>query len=220
MTNNDIAHWQTQFEAWHVNHGSTDDAAHDIYHFRRVWAMADALAQEDGQGANRLTLLAGAYFHDVVNPPKDSPLRPQASRLAADKAKELLADMQFPPELLDGVAHAIAAHSFSANIPTETLEAKLLQDADRMEALGAIGLARVFYVCGKLDRALFHAEDPLCKTRTPDDSTYGVDHFFTKLLKLPNTMQTEAGKRMATQRAEVLTTYLNDLERELKAPAP
>ncbi|MBI1364010.1 MAG: HD domain-containing protein [Proteobacteria bacterium] len=182
--------------------------------------MADALAMAEGGTADKLVLLAGAYFHDVVNPPKDSPLRSQASRLAAAKAVELLTEMDFDTAKLDGVAHAIAAHSFSAGIPTETPEAKILQDADRMEALGAIGLARVFYVSGRLNRPPFDAVDPLCKNRTPDDSLYGVDHFFTKLLKLPAQMQTESGKRMAAERAEVLTGYLQTLERELTAPAP
>jgi uncharacterized protein len=220
MSDDTLIHWQRRFEAWHAAHGDTADAAHDIHHFRRVWRMADTLAAEEGGTADRLVLLAAAYFHDVVNPPKDSPLRPQASRLAAEKAVSLLTEMAFPPELLVGVAHAIAAHSFSANIIAVTSEAQILQDADRMESLGAIGLARVFYTSGKLGRPPFDAVDPLCKQRAPDDTLYGVDHFFTKLLRLPEKMQTASGKRMAAARAQVLTDYLQTLERELAAPAP
>ncbi|MFA9353024.1 hydrolase, partial [Escherichia coli] len=76
----------------------------------------------------------------------------------------------------------IEAHSFSAKIAPETLEAKIVQDADRLEALGAIGLARVFAVSGALGVALFDAEDPFARQRGLDDKQYALDHFQTKLL--------------------------------------
>ena len=205
--------WQTLFENWHAAHES-DDAAHDIHHFKRVWNVCrDIAATEDG--ADMDVLLAGAYFHDVVNPPKDSPLRSKASRLAGDKAVEILTEMGFPHEKLEAVRHAIAAHSFSANIPAETLEAKILQDADRMEALGAIGQARCFYVSGRLNRPLFDPQDPLAEHREADDGTWGDDHFFCKLLKIPGKMQTERGRQIAARRAQVLEDYLTELKAEV-----
>lgn len=116
---------------------------------------------------------------------------------------------------MDHVEHCIAAHSFSAGIPCETEEAKLVQDADRMEALGAIGLARVFYTGGRMGTGLFDSEDPFAEYRELNDKKYSVDHFETKLFKLPKTMQTEAGREEAEKRAEVLKRYLEDLKLEL-----
>jgi uncharacterized protein len=115
--------------------------------------------------------------------------------------------MGFPPELLDAVAHAIEAHSYSAAIPAESIEAKIVQDADRIDALGAIGLARVFYIGGQLGRPLAHADDPLALERPLDDRAYTLDHFAVKLAALPAMMQTDAGRRLAERRVALLMDF-------------
>ena len=151
-----------------------------------------------------------------MNPPKDDPLRAQASALSARAARELLAEQGFPGERLDAVAHAIEAHSYSAAVAPRTLEACILQDADRLEALGAIGLARCFYTGGKLGIALWHPDDPLGSSgRHLDDLAYSVDHFERKLLRLPDMMRTVTGRREAGRRARVLRLYLRQLAMEL-----
>ena len=122
-----------------------DDASHDFFHFQRVWKVACQLMEKESEPVNALVVLAACYFHDIVVVPKNSPLRSQASTLAAEKTKQCLHDLSFPEALIADVCHAVRAHSFSAGIPPETLEAKIVQDADRMEALGAMGLARCFY---------------------------------------------------------------------------
>jgi len=91
-----------------------------------------------------------------------------------------------------------------------------VQDADRLESLGAIGLARVFYTSGALGRPLFDSEDPLANRRELDDATYALDHFQKKLLKLPETMQTEAGRELARYNADFLVSYMAKLCAELK----
>lgn len=108
----------------------------------------------------------------------------------------------FPEDRLPAVSHAIEAHSFSAKISPTTIEAKIVQDADRLEALGAIGLARVFAVSGALGVALFDAEDPFAQRRVLDDRQYALDHFQTKLLQLPLTMQTNHGRYLAQHNAD------------------
>lgn len=209
-----LSQWQSEFENWwHRN--ESDDASHDLGHFRRVYSVALEINAGEGAKADDLVLLAAAYFHDVVNPPKNSPLRSKASQLAAEKSKEIISDMGFPADKLDDVAHAIAAHSFSAGIPAETLEAKILQDADRMEALGALGVARNMYTSGRMGSKLFHPEDPLGKARELDDKKYALDHFELKLLKLPDMMQTQTGKSIARQRADFLITFRNQLLKEV-----
>ena len=91
-----------------------------------------------------------------------------------------------------------------------------MQDGDRLEALGAIGLARVFAVSGALGVALFDAEDPFARKRCLDDKQYALDHFQTKLLTLPLTMQTEQGRHLAQHNADFLLTYMAKLSAELK----
>lgn len=124
-------------------------------------------------------------------------------------------DMGFPGELIDNVCHSVESHSYSAGIVPETIEAKVVQDADRMEALGAIGLARVFYTSGLLRRKMFDPEDPLAEHRALDDREYALDHFQVKLLKLSETMQTTAGRRMAERNSDYLRGYMTKLLKEL-----
>ena len=132
--------------------------------------------------ADLLILLTAAYFHDLVSLPKDHPGRSSSSLLSAEQTVVLLTETfeGFPPEKIEGVRHAIHAHSFSAKVEPLTPEAKILQDADRLEALGAIGLARVFYTGGQLSQPLFDAADPLALHREPDDSRYSLDHLDRK----------------------------------------
>ena len=207
--------WQAELERWLEQHHSIDDGAHDIAHFRRVWKTALQLNEAEGGGANELVLLAAAYLHDIVSLPKNHPERHLSSRLAARQATTILQELNFPQELLPAVNHAIEAHSFSANIAATTLEAKLVQDADRMEALGAIGLARVFYTSGRMQRAMFDPIDPLAQHRPLDDLAFALDHFFVKLYRIADSMQTQAGRTMAKTRRRLLERYVHDLLEEL-----
>lgn len=194
------------------------DAAHDLAHLHRVWANAQAIAAGEG-GADMAVLCAAAFLHDLVALPKNHPDRTRASRLSADRAVTLLAQAGFAPDKLPAVAHAIAAHSFSAAIPPETPEARILQDADRIEALGAVGLARLFMVAGSLGRQIAHPDDPMADARALDDTTYALDHLETKLLRLPAMMQTATGRQIAEQRAQVLRDYRENLLKELRPTA-
>jgi uncharacterized protein len=189
------------------------DAAHDISHIKRV--VKTTLYLTDIEQANLEITLPSAWLHDCVAVPKDSPLRSQGSRLAAEAAIGFLAEIDYPAQYHSEIAHAIEAHSFSANIPCRTLEAKVVQDADRMDALGAIGIARCLVVGGKFGLPLFNPDDPFCEAREPDEKAWTIDHFFTKLFKLPDTMQTEAGRAEAHRRAELMRNFLQDLGKEI-----
>lgn len=210
---NNIKDWENKFQAY-IKEAPNDDASHSLAHFKRVWNMAKKFAQGNNS-VDELVLLAAAYFHDIVSYPKNHPDRALSSTHAAKKAAEILIEMGFPQEKIEKVCHCIEAHSFSANIVPKTMEAKIIQDADRMEALGAIGLARTFYVAGRMGSNLFHEEDPLAQNRELDDKAYALDHFEVKLLKLPKTMQTEMGKAEANKRAAVLLRFMADLRQEL-----
>ena len=192
---------------------SPADAAHDLGHLARVWANARRIARTEG--GDPATLLAAAYFHDLVNLPKSAPNRDQASRLSACAARPLLLAAGLSPAQTEGACHAIEAHSFSANLPALTIEAQILQDADRLEALGAIGIARCFAVTGQLGGALFDQTDPMAQHRPLDDRAFALDHFEVKLLLLPDKMQTDTGRALAGERAEWMLSFRTRLLSEI-----
>jgi len=189
------------------------DAAHDISHVKRV--VKNVIYLTDIERANFFITVPSAWLHDCVAMAKDSPLRAQGSRMAAEAATKFLADKGYPEDLLPEVFHAIEAHSYTANIPTRTLEADVVQDADRLDSLGAIGIARCLLVGGRLNRPLFNHEDPFCDGRDPDDGQFTIDHFYAKLFKLPGTMKTRAGRSEAQRRADLMQRYLDDLRKEI-----
>lgn len=199
-----------------ILHQAAGDAAHDASHIARVWANARAIAATEG-GSMRI-LLPACQLHDLVALPKDHPDRARASALSADAARPHLVRLGYGTEEITRIAHAITAHSFSANVPPETLEAKILQDADRLDALGAVGIARLFAVSGQLNRALAHPTDPFAAARPLDDQTWTIDHFAVKILPMARDLKTGAGRALAIKRLRPITDYLTALSDELNKP--
>lgn len=183
-----------------------DDSAHDIEHLHRVWRNASLLLEQHPE-ADALVVMAASYLHDLVNLPKNHPERHLASRQAAALACRQLREQGFPADKLEAVAHAIETHSFSAGLAPQTMEARIVQDADRIDALGAVGLARLFYTAARMESALAHGADPLARQRPLNDKAYALDHIETKLAKLPGKMQTQAGRALAERRLAVLTDF-------------
>jgi len=190
-----------------------DDGAHDVAHLQRVWKNARAIQQTEGGDLE--ILAASVIMHDCVAVEKDSPQRALASWLAGEKASRILAKHGWPDERITAVAHAIEAHSYSGGIQPETLEAKILQDADRLDSIGFVGVARCFYTAGRMGSALYDAADAAGEQRTRDDKRYALDHFYTKLLKLAGSFQTAAGARLAHERDVRLRQFLEDFHAEI-----
>jgi uncharacterized protein len=207
--------WEDRFAAF-LREQADSDAAHDRAHIKRVVANARQLVSTTDAALE--VVIPAAWLHDCVVVPKDHPRRSEASVLAAEAAVDFLSDVGYPAPWHAEIEHAIAAHSYSGAVAPDTLEAKIVQDADRLDALGAVGIARCFMVGGSLDHALYDPDDPFCADRAPDDDTYAVDHFFTKLLRLPDTIQTEAGREEAERRAAVMRNYLDQLGIEIGTP--
>lgn len=189
------------------------DPAHDISHVERVVKNARKYAIEEN--ANLSIVIPAAWFHDCVTISKDSPDRYRASTLAAYKAGEYLISQGYNADLVNNICHAIEAHSYSANIKATTLEAKIVQDADRIDALGAIGISRCLLVGGSLNRTLYSSEDPFCNDRKPNDKEFCIDHFFEKLFAITQTLQTNAAKEEARKRAAFMKLYLSELNDEI-----
>ena len=193
--------------------GQRADAAHDMAHLARVVASAERLAREEGAVLD--VVMPAAWLHDCVHVPVTAPDRPRASVMAGDAAVAQLAAIGYPAALHDAIHHAIAAHSFSAKIPPVTVEAKVVQDADRLDAIGAIGVARCLMLGGQLGRVLYDPSDPFAERREANDLVSSIDHFYTKLLTLAGTMQTESGRREAARRTAFMHTYLQQLRSEI-----
>lgn len=195
----------------HATEGN--DGSHDIVHILRVFR--NAMRIHAIEGGDREILAAAVLLHDCVSVEKNSPLRAEASKLAADKASDILRDLVWPQERIEAVAHAILTHSFSANIAPETLEAKILQDADRLDAIGMVGAARCFYTAGRMGSALYDPVDPFAEKRPLDDRAFAIDHFAAKLFKLSDNFQTAAGSVIARERHARLEQVLELLTDEI-----
>ena len=206
-------HWEDVFCKFVKTEMQNADPGHDLAHVRRVVNAAERIGATEGAAAN--VVLPAAWLHDCIVVPKDSPERSQASRMAANRAVTFLASIGYECSLIEAVQHAIVAHSFSARIAPETLEAKVVQDADRLEAIGALGLARCLMIGGSMGTQLVHAEEPFPVHRAADDRASSVDHLFVKLLRLPKLMQTSTGKLMAEKRVAFLVHFLRELADEL-----
>ncbi|MCO5730823.1 HD domain-containing protein [Rhizobium sp. SSA_523] len=181
------------------------DGAHDVAHLLRVFHNAMRIQAEEGGDAE--VIAAAVLLHDCVSLPKNHPDRAISSRLAAEKAAGILSGLGWEKDRVEAVAHAILTHSFSAGLTPETREAKILQDADRLDSLGAMGIARTFYTAARMGSKLYHPGDPQAASRDLDDRAYAIDHFETKLLKLAEGFQTGAGRRLAGERHRRLVAF-------------
>ena len=190
-----------------------NDPAHDFEHVMRVYNNAKKISKQEK--ANQKLVLSAALLHDIVSYPKSSKRSKFSSIDSAKKSKLILKKYDFTVEEIIIVFDAIVDHSFSQNKIPQTLEGKILQDADRLDALGSIGIARVFATSGSLNRPFYNIDDPFCAKRNPDDNLWAVDHFFNKLLKLEFMMNTKSGKIEAKKRTKVLKEFLKQLKNEI-----
>ena len=191
-----------------------NDSAHDFDHVMRVYKNAQKICKKEK--ANEKLVLCATLLHDIVSYPKSDKRSKTSSTESAKKSKLILKKYDFSKEEIVIISDAIRDHSFSQNKTPESIVGKILQDADRLDAIGAIGIARVFATGGSLKRPFYNINDPFCKTRKPDDNTWTVDHFYQKLLKLESLMNTKSGKMEAKKRTKVLQEFLNQLKQEVK----
>lgn len=192
---------------------TSGEPAHDWLHVLRVERLATKIARV--HGADGRIVGAAALLHEVFTLPKDHPDSPRAGELCAEVARELLATQGASEEFARRVTYCIRVHAFSAGIEPETLEAKVLQDADRLDAIGAVGIARCFATCAAMGRPFYDPIDPFAQQRELDDKSFGLDHFERKLLRIPERLHTQEARRIGRQRAEFLVAYLEQLRTEI-----
>jgi len=185
--------------------------SHQLDHTMRVVENALALAA-CYPDIDRELLEAAAWLHDVGRG------RSNHAEASARIASERLPALGFSPERVRLAAEVIADHRFSAGRIPATQEGKILQDADRLDALGAIGIVRAFTF--DIGREFYNADDPFAEWRAPDDSRYTLDHFYAKLLRLPETLHTPEARKMAQRRAGFMRIFLYQLSDEIGVPYP
>ena len=190
-----------------------NDPAHDFMHIMRVYKNAEKICKLEK--ANRKLVLVSVLLHDIVKKTDSDKRSKSSADLSADKAILILKKLQFSENEIVIVAEAIRNHSFTKGKTSTSIEGRILQDADRLDALGAVGIARVFSVSGSKKRQFYQLNDPFLKNRKPNDKKWALDHFFKKLLLLEKLMNTKAGKIEAKKRTSVLKSYLKDLEKEI-----
>ena len=208
--------WWEDLIQW-VSQTMAQDDAHSWDHLIRVWHNARLIWKaEDPDDLLWFPIGIAILCHDVINIPKDQEDRALASTRSAEVTVDWLhTHTHLIADQLDLVEEAIRTHSYSSGLTPHSLPAKMVTDADRLDALGAHGIIRVVQVGQSLSRQLYHPDDPLALMRQVDDSTWSVDHFFEKILKVPGHMHTETGRRIASTRAQFVVDFLRQLVSEV-----
>ncbi len=194
-----------------------DDLAHGWEHVERVYKLALHIAEQEG--ADRFIVGMAALMHDLGRVSQNESATHHAD-LSVRAATDILTASGVDPEKQEAILYAISAHSFSRDQGSQprTLEACVVRDADRLDGLGAIGILR-WAIIGTIRRTpqtrTYHPDDPFAERHIPDDRLYMLDHFYTKLLKLNETMGTQTGRRLAQRRSDFMRLYLDELRREL-----
>ncbi|MFA5022243.1 MAG: HD domain-containing protein [Patescibacteria group bacterium] len=193
---------------------TNSDPSHDFEHALRVLANAQRIAKEEK--ADLDIIIPAALFHDIINYPKHSPMAKYASDKSAEVTRKILKKIkEYPQDKIDKVYTAIKQCSFSKAIVPDFLEAKILQDADGLEATGAISIMRTFSSTGQYKRPFYNQKDPFCKNRQPDSSHFALDLFYTRLLVVKDRMHTKSAKKIALKRTAFLKKFLDQLKNEL-----
>jgi uncharacterized protein len=190
------------------------DPAHDFHHIMRVYKNAKLIGRREG--TNMEILLLAVLLHDLVVYPKGSTKSSKSSDESADLAENILQSCGYPQDKINQVCYCIRVHSYSKRFVPASLEGRILQDADRLDALGAIGIARTFSIGGSESRTFYNADDPFYRSnRELDDKQWTLDHFHKKLLKLEDFMHTRTARKIAQERTRFMTLFMRQLQKEI-----
>ena len=191
---------------------SNTDAAHDFDHVLRVLALAERIGQ--GEGAAMEIVRAAALLHDVARAEEERTGACHA-RMGAKRARQILAG--HPADKVEAVAQAIASHRFRSNeVVPQTLEAKVLYDADKLDAIGAIGIARAYALAGRRGQRLW-AKTPSGSLAESQSTDHTPVHEFTfKLSRLKYALFTATARQIAEERHRYLVEFFARLEEEVQ----
>lgn len=193
------------------------EGGHDWWHIHRVWNNAKLIAQTEQ--ADRLTIELAALLHDIA----DSKFHNGDEEIGPRTAENYLKSIAVDDEVITHVGQIIRHLSFKSGFDTPrfySIEMGIVQDADRLDALGAIGIARTFSYGGFKGREIYNPEIApnlnMSKEEYKNTTAPSINHFYEKLLLLKNKMNTTTGKQLAEQRHEFMLNYLNQFYMEYK----
>ena len=202
-----------QARTWYTE----SDQVHDFDHILRVCRLAEVLAEKEG--ADLEIVRAAALLHDAESASGDEQTRLSHHETAAIFAGKVLAKEGWADDRVEAVQHCILTHRFRAANPPKTLEAKVLFDADKLDAIGAIGVARAL-AYAVLDGQPLYTEPSATfreTLKTESEEAYTAYHeFIFKLSKIKNRLQTESGKQMATERHQFMQSFFQQLKAEVR----
>jgi uncharacterized protein len=191
------------------------DVSHDFQHALRVLSNAERIAKEENGDFD--IIVPAALFHDLIVYPKNHPDKYKSQEESAEATGKILnAFRNFPKDKIEKVKTCILECSFSKGIFPNLLESKILQDADGLEATGAISIMRTYSSTGQMKRSFYNSQDPFCKNRKPNASKFALDLFYERLLKVAEKMHTKTAKKIAKRRTNFLVNFLKELEFELE----
>ncbi len=192
--------------------------AHDWHHVRRVARLAETLAGKTDREVDERVLLAAAWLHDVGRAREDRGEIADHAEWGAREAGRILADLGADPDAVSAAKHCVRAHRYSNDVEPETPEAELLCDADNLDALGAVGIARCFCYGGERGQPLHDPDLPVEADDTEAGATQ-LNHVQKKVLSLHERMYTDAGREMAEDRRAYVAEFVERFEREVAGDA-
>ncbi len=200
-------------EARAYYHGA--ESAHDFDHVLRVLALAEKLAR--AERADLEIVRVAVLLHDIARADEDTTGGDHAE-MAADRAREILRARGIAPEKIEAIAHAIATHRFRTNAPPQTLEAKILFDADKLDSIGAVGIARAYQVSGALNQRLWSEVSPdALATRHQRNSNHSAyAEFIVKLSKVRERLFTASARQIAEERHTYMADFFERLGKEIR----
>jgi len=191
------------------------EAGHDWFHIERVWKLSKKIAEKEGGNLEVIEL--SALLHDIADPKFHN----GDETLALKISKDFLEEIHVNAELIEQVLFVIKNISFKnrAEAPENPpLELQIVQDADRLDAIGAIGIARTFNFGGFKNNLMYHPEIKpnlgMNKEEYKKSNGTTINHFYEKLLLLKNLMNTETAKRIASERHDFMLQFLDEFYKE------
>ena len=187
--------------------------SHDWDHTERVYRLCMHIGR--AEGADSEVLAVAAFLHDVGRSYEDESKGTIChAEKGAEIAKTLLVNYPLSDEKKQNIVHCIGSHRFRGNNAPETLEAKTLFDADKLDSIGAIGIGRAFLFAGEVGAKLHNPQADLHNTRPYTEEDTGYREFKLKLSKIKNRMLTAEGKRLAEERHAFMEGFFERLQQE------
>lgn len=191
------------------------EGGHDWWHIHRVWKLADTIAQ--AESTDRFVVQVGALLHDIA----DSKFHGGDEEIGPQKAREFLQSIHVEEAIIDHIEQIVANISFKVgreNQVFHSLELDVIQDADRLDAIGAIGIARAFNYGGFKNREMYNPDilprPDMSREAYRKNNSPTLNHFYEKLLKLKDLMNTKTGKKLALKRHAFMKQFLEEFYEE------